>query len=92
VTGIPLDLEQLRHQAERVWTLYKLLNVREGIGREADQAPDRWTTDPGFKEYVSETPLTREQIDGMVAAYYREQGWNPESGIPEAETVKRLGL
>lgn len=92
VTGIPTDLEQLRHRAERVWTLYKMLNLREGIGRTADTAPERWTADPGFKEYVSETPLTSEMIEEMIADYYREQGWNRETGVPETETLKRLGL
>ncbi len=92
MTGIPTDLEQLCRRAERVWTLYKLLNVRQGIGREADMAPSRWVTDPGFKEYVFETPLTREDIEAMVIAYYQEQGCDQDTGNPRTDTLKRLGL
>jgi len=48
-TRIETDLDQVRHQAVRVWTLFKLLNVREGIGREADTVPEHWVTDPGCR-------------------------------------------
>ncbi len=92
VTGIPADLDRLRFRAERVWTLYRMINVRQGIGRDADTVPERWVTRPGFREYVSEAPLKREQIDDMITAYYREQGWNEKTGIPGADTLNRLGL
>ncbi len=92
VTGIATTLEQLQHRAARVWTLYKMLNVREGVGRTADAVPERWVTQPGFKDYLTETSLTREQIEAMVSDYYREQGWHPDTGVPEPETLKRLAL
>jgi aldehyde:ferredoxin oxidoreductase len=33
----------------------------------------------------------RDQLKNLVAAYYEERGWS-SSGIPEVETLKRLGL
>jgi hypothetical protein len=77
VTAISTSLEPFRHRSKRVWTLYKRLTVREGIGRETDKSPDRWATGPGFKEYVSEMPLTRNlsvknNIDAQARDRYKQ--------------------
>ncbi len=92
VTGLPTTPEQLRLRAWRVWSLYKMLNVRENAGLNTDTVPQRWVTRPGFREYVSEEPLEQRQVQQMISAYYREQGWNVETGAPEPVTLKRLGL
>ncbi len=92
VTGIGTDIDQLRLRADRVWTLYKMANVREGVGRNAESIPERWVRHPGFKNYVSEKPVTREEIEQMITDYYMEQGWDTATGIPKAETLKKLGL
>jgi hypothetical protein len=42
-TGIEVAPDELRKSAERVYNLYKMLNVREGFGRVDDEAfPDVW--------------------------------------------------
>ena len=92
VTGIGTDIDQLRLRADRVWTLYKMANVREGVGRNAESIPERWVRHPGFKNYVSEKPVTRVEIEQMITDYYMEQEWDTATGIPKAETLKKLGL
>jgi aldehyde:ferredoxin oxidoreductase len=92
VTGIRTDLDDLRLRADRAWNFYKLLNVREGVDRSRESIPDQWVQAPGFKEYVSETPISRDEILRMIKEYYREQGWNFETGYPSPETLSRLGL
>ncbi|MFP4039550.1 MAG: aldehyde ferredoxin oxidoreductase N-terminal domain-containing protein [Desulfosudaceae bacterium] len=96
ITGIPTSLEQLRHRADRVWTLYRMINLREKPAEPVETVPRQWVVDSGFntgfKEYFSERPLTGEEIAGMIKAYYREQGWDEVSGRPTAATLRRFDL
>ena len=56
-----------------------------------------WTEplDPKNAAPVATAPgkvLTQERVDDVVTTYYRQQGWDEQSGVPTAETIKRLGL
>ena len=92
VTGIPTDLDALRLRADRVWTLYKMINVREGIGREAEAIPPRWVNGAGFKNYVTDQQLQRREIEQMAADYYEEWGWDKKTGAPTPGALRKLGL
>ena len=52
----------------------------------------KWIGKSGFKNYVTEKPLTREDIRRMVEDYYEEWGWDRDTGIPTAHGLKNLGL
>ena len=87
VTGWDLTPEELVQTAHRGITLARLFNVREGFGREDDALPLRFHEDlPMHKG------LTEEQIAEIVQAYYVEQGWDPETGVPTHATVEALGI
>ena len=92
VTGIKTGVEDIRKRAARVWTLYKMANLREGIDRKTEVPPHQWIGKSGFKNYVDEIPLTREDINGMVEDYYAEWGWDRKTGIPTPEAREKLGL
>jgi aldehyde:ferredoxin oxidoreductase len=92
VTGIKTSMADLRRRVERVWTLYKMANLREGVDRKAEVPPDQWIGKSGFKNYVDETPLTRGEIDSMVEDYYAEWGWDRKTGVPTPEALEQLGL
>jgi aldehyde:ferredoxin oxidoreductase len=62
-----------------------------------------FTTDPIGRELVIPGPgeevvstvgniLDREKFMGMLKEYYNLRGWNPETGLPHAETLTALGL
>ncbi len=75
---------------ERIWTLTRLFNVREGISRVEDRLP------PSLQEPLPSGPKAGEAVDSdefeaMLDAYYRRRGWGP-AGRPARETVQRLGL
>ena len=36
--------------------------------------------------------LTQEQMDEIVTDYYKELGWDAETGVPTQETIKALEL
>jgi aldehyde:ferredoxin oxidoreductase len=92
VTGIETDAAELGHRADRVWTLLRLANLREGSGREREALPERWFEEPAFKSYVGEAPLRRGDAEQMVEEYYEEWGWDRKSGVPTPGCLEGLGL
>ena len=79
------DLERV---GERISTLARLFNVREGFARAADTLPDRNLTHP-----MIGGPATGHvvELDLMLNEYYRIMGWD-ENGIPTRERLEDLGL
>jgi aldehyde:ferredoxin oxidoreductase len=93
VTGLATDLQGLRRRAERVWTLYRMANLKEGLSRkEHETLPDQWFETPGFKEYVTQEPLKRPESERMIEDYYLEWGWDRKTGIPTPRLLEELGL
>jgi aldehyde:ferredoxin oxidoreductase len=92
VTGIETDLQDLRARVDRIWTLLRVANLREDSGRSEEKLPDRWFEDPGFKNYVTGEPLSRDEVQQMVEDYYEEWGWDRASGVPTAARLEELGL
>ena len=86
VTGIKTDLSDLRHRAERVWTLLKMANVREGFQRQLNEVPpDDWFKKSGFKDYLTGELLGKSDVEQMIEDYYDEWGWDTKTGIPPHE-------
>lgn len=93
VTGIETPVSALRERADRVWTLLRLANLREGFQRERQEVlPRKWFGDRGFQDYVSEEPLTMGDSEQMIDDYYREWDWDPKTGVPSQQALERLGL
>ena len=69
-----------------------MLNVREGFGSAQDSPPAQWFGREGFKDYFSDKPLSKEEVDGMIQDYYEEQGWDPKTGIPTRGRLSELEL
>ena len=92
VTGLETDLDDLRKRADRAWTLLWMANLREGMTREKNPLPDKWFQEPGFNDYLTDAPLSRDEVEKMVEDYFDEQGWNRETGIPDQKRLKELGL
>jgi aldehyde:ferredoxin oxidoreductase len=69
-----------------------MANLREGLDRKAEVPPDQWIGKSGFKNYVDQTPLNREDIEGMVENYYAEWGWDRKTGVPTPAALEILGL
>lgn len=91
-TGLPISEEELLRCGERVYTTEKLLNLREGLGRESDYPPERF-----FCEAMPDGPdkgahLDRGDYERLLSDYYQARGWDPASGRPTAEKLRELGL
>jgi len=92
VTGIPTDAEKLAERADRSWTLLALANAGAGRGLTPGEVPRAWYGGEGFRDYVDGTALSLEDIGGMIADYYDEQGWDPVTGRPSPARLQELGL
>jgi aldehyde:ferredoxin oxidoreductase len=101
-TGITLSARELKHAGERVWNLNRLINVREGFGREDDRWPAQWVQNTETPIPLRSGPsylvdwfgrrVTKEDLYQILDDYYNERGWDVETGIPTKEKVLELGL
>ena len=86
----PYTTAELTRVGERIWTLIRLFNAREGFDRRDDRLPEP------MLEPVPDGPAAGESIglerfERTLEAYYRARGWGP-NGLPTRRTVDRLGL
>jgi aldehyde:ferredoxin oxidoreductase len=76
---------------ERVVNIMRLFNLRRGL-----TIDDDLDIGPRFLEPFKAGPFAGHpagpHIKEMVQGYYKHMGWEPETGIPTEETLKRVGL
>ncbi|CEP67246.1 Aldehyde ferredoxin oxidoreductase, C-terminal [Moorella glycerini] len=91
-TGRNLDLVELRLIAERIYTLERLFNVREGVTRAQDTLPQRFLQEPIPGGPSRGCVVRLEELRQMLDEYYQARGWDVKTGIPTKETLEKLGL
>jgi aldehyde:ferredoxin oxidoreductase len=69
-----------------------MANVREDLREVGESLPERWFEAPGFKNYVTEEPLSREEAEQMIEDYFEEWGWDGRSGVPTDDRLEELRL
>jgi aldehyde:ferredoxin oxidoreductase len=91
-TGDELSMEELDEAGERVWTLQRLITMRQWGTRDLrtthDVLPERFFLHAGSVE----APIQRDEWEQALDDYCQELGWEPATGAPTAESLKRLGL
>lgn len=87
-TGWDLSDEALLQAGDRIWTMEKQYNLREGFTKKDDQLPPRLYQEPipegAAKGQVSHVPE-------MLEEYYQIRGYDPE-GVPTPDKLKELDL
>jgi aldehyde:ferredoxin oxidoreductase len=89
VTGFGYtSAREFERVGERINTLARLFNVREGLDRRQDTLPARNLTQP-----LPSGPARGQvvELDRLLDDYYSLMGWNAD-GIPTAATLQELGL
>ncbi|MDK2821867.1 MAG: aldehyde:ferredoxin oxidoreductase [Clostridia bacterium] len=92
LTGFDLDLDELNMVADRIYTLERMFNCREGITRKDDILPPRF-----MKEPIPDGPskgmyMKEEELNIMLDEFYNLRGWDVKTGIPSEKKLKELGL
>lgn len=82
------SVREFERVGERISTLCRLFNVREGFARAQDTLPARNLSHP-----MPDGPARGQvvELDGMLDEYYALMGWDKD-GIPTADTIADLGL
>ncbi|MFC7199880.1 aldehyde ferredoxin oxidoreductase family protein [Halospeciosus flavus] len=88
--GYDVTPASLLETGERIWTLVRLFNVREGHTRADDSLPDPLTEPLPDGPAAGET-IDRDHFDVLLDRYYDRRGWD-ERGVPTAETRDRLDV
>lgn len=81
----PRELEKV---GERITTIARLFNTREGFNKKDDVLPKRSISEPLRSGYAKGHVV---ELEDMRAEYYQLMDWD-ENGIPKQEKVKKLGL
>lgn len=90
-TGWKSSLFELVKVGERVNTLTRMFNLREGITAETDKLAKRFLTafESGPQKGVG---IPEDQIMDARRYYYSMMGWDPESGVPTEGKLMELDL
>jgi len=88
-SGLDFSESQIMEIGERIFNLERLFNLREGITKEEDTLPERFTKEP-----LPEGPAKGQvvELDKMLPEYYKLREWDLETGIPTREKLEKLNL
>jgi len=85
------DIKYLEKVGDRIITMERAFNVRNGFSRKDDTLPKRMLTEPlQTRGAPGEGQMIREQ-EQFLDRYYDMRGWSRD-GIPTPEKIKGLGL
>ena len=91
ITGWTTTVWELLKVAERVVTLARVFNVREGFGPDDDVLPSRFFT-PFSSGPLEGVAVDEEALEKGVRTYYGMMGWDPETGVPTKHRLQELGV
>lgn len=87
ITGWNYSIEDFLKAGERIHNLQRLINIRDGKGKEYDKLPKKMFQAAKVGPRAGKIP----PLDIMLIDYYKIRGWDKD-GIPTTETLKRLNL
>ena len=90
-TGWPVGPEELETVAERVITLRRWYNQREGWTPAEDDLPERFFCEPLQTRTLGALQLDRSGFLRLRTAYYKAHGWTADGFVPN-ERLAALGL
>ena len=91
VTGWEVTIEELQTVGERRVNMMRMFNAREGITAAEDSLPEKFFK-PLKGGVTGGLKVDRGAFETSLKEYYRQSGWDEETGTPTEETLRRLGL
>jgi aldehyde:ferredoxin oxidoreductase len=92
ITDESITAEELNLAGERIITLARLINTREGLSRKDDTLPWKVMNEPVPDDGpVKGAKVTQDELDLLLDDYYMARGWSFE-GYPTKDILKKLGL
>jgi aldehyde:ferredoxin oxidoreductase len=92
VTGFEVTPQEMGLAGERIQTLAKLINLREGFSRKDDTLPWKVMNKPVPDDGPTKgAVITKEELELLLDDYYEARGWTKQ-GIPTKAKLTELGL
>jgi aldehyde:ferredoxin oxidoreductase len=91
VTGWPCSDVDLRQTGERINTLKKLFNVREGWQPKDDWLPERLLSETLPTGVAKGVGLKSGELREMIQGYYKAREWDENGFVPEKK-LRELGI
>lgn len=91
VTGWSYSVHEALQLGQRVATLGRIFNMREGITTADDSLPDRMfegTPTGGLKD----GGIDREKMQNAIGLFYGMMGWDEQTGVPTRAHLGELGI
>ncbi|MBT3363424.1 MAG: hypothetical protein HN929_12300 [Chloroflexi bacterium] len=90
VTGWDYSVDEVQTMGLVAANLLRVFNIRHGIGKDLDYPSARYGSAPS--EGYAKGKSALEHWDEMIVNYYRQMGWDENTGVPLPETLSDLGL
>lgn len=91
-TGIDFTAEDIFTIGERIFNLERIFITEFGITRKDDYPPAVVFEEPVRDGARKGAIIDKKEYDRMLDEYYELMGWDPATGIPKEETLKKLNL
>ena len=89
-TGWYTSSWELMKVGERITTMARAFNIREGLTKKDDVLPERFFH-PHTSGALSETAIKQDEFKNAILTYYLMMGWD-EDGIPTKSKLEELEL
>jgi len=90
VTGLGYSLQEAFDVGRRAVNQLRVFNFRHGLTKEAEAPSERYASVPVDGPHAGKAIMP--QWEALRRNYYRNMGWDPETGKPLPETLAKLGL
>ncbi|MFX0007996.1 MAG: aldehyde ferredoxin oxidoreductase family protein [Promethearchaeota archaeon] len=90
VTGWYTSTWELMKVGERIITMARAFNIREGLTKEDDWLPERFF-EPHTSGALAETFIKPDELKNGIVTYYKMMGWN-EAGKPTKSKLAELDI
>ncbi len=91
VTGWDMGVMEQLGVAERILTIARLFNIREGFSAADDKLPRRFFQ-PKTDGFLADKPLDTTKLEKAKSYYYTLMGWDADTGIPTPEKLEELDI
>ena len=92
VTGYEMTPEELSLAGQRINTLARLINIREGLSRKDDTLPWKVMNQPIPDDGPAKgAVVTQDELDLLLDDYYQSRGWTVD-GVPTKSQLDKLGM
>jgi aldehyde:ferredoxin oxidoreductase len=92
VTGWDVSIQELLTLGERRLNMQRVFNAREGLDRRNDTLPEKFFNKALKGGSSDGFILDRDQFENALDTYYRQCGWDVDTGTPTRPTLEHLGL